>query len=70
MLRRVILSALRLLAGREPEASAVHLQDMNVMGKAVEERAGEALRSEHARPLIERQIGGHQRRGGTLLPAD
>ena len=36
VLRCLILSALRLLAGREPEASAVHLQDMNVMVKAVE----------------------------------
>ena len=53
-LRRVSLSALRLLAGREPEAFAVHLQDMNVMGEAVEERAGEPFRSEHARPFIER----------------
>jgi hypothetical protein len=27
----------------EPEALAVHLEDMDVMGEAVEERAGEAL---------------------------
>ena len=40
---RVALSALRLLACGEPEAFAVHLQDMNVMGEAIEQRAGEAL---------------------------
>jgi hypothetical protein len=59
--RRVSLSSLRFLACGESIAFAVHLQDMNVMGKAVEERAGEAFRSEHARPFIERQIAGHQR---------
>jgi len=69
ILRRVSLSALRLLAGREPEAFAVHLQDMNVMGEAVEERAGEPFRSEHARPFIERQIAGHQRRAELIALA-
>jgi hypothetical protein len=32
-------SALRLLAGHEPEAFAVHLQNMDMMREAVEERA-------------------------------
>ena len=70
VLRRLVLSALRLLAGREPEASAVHFQVMNVMVKAVEECTGEPVRSEHARPYIKRQIAGHQCRTGTLLPAN
>ncbi len=37
----------------EPEALAVHLEDMDVMGQAVEERAGEAFRSKDLGPFIE-----------------
>ena len=70
ILRRLSLSALCLLAGRKPEAFAVHLQDMNVMGEAVEERAGEPFRSEHARPFIEWQIAGHQRRATFIALAE
>ena len=33
---------------------AVHFQDVDVVGQAVEERAGEALLSERGGPLIER----------------
>ena len=35
----------------EPEALAVHLEDLDVMGQAVEERAGEAFRSKDLGPL-------------------
>ena len=35
------------LAVFEPEAVAVHLEDVNVVGKAIEQRAGEALGGEH-----------------------
>jgi transposase len=45
-----------LLALFEPVAVAVHLEDVDVMGQPVEERAGQALGGEHAGPLIERQV--------------
>jgi hypothetical protein len=45
----------------KPEAVAVHLEDMDVMREAVEERAGEPLGAEHGCPLIERQIARDQR---------
>jgi hypothetical protein len=41
--------ALGLLAGCEPKALAVHLQNVDVMREAIEERAGEPLRAEHGR---------------------
>jgi len=40
----------------EPVAFAVHLEDMDVVFKAVDRRAGEALGAEHAGPLTECQI--------------
>jgi hypothetical protein len=42
------------LALFEPVAITVHFEDVDVVGEPVEERAGEALRSEHAGPLVER----------------
>ena len=45
---------LRLLAGGEAVAFAIHLQDVDVMS----ETAGEPLGSEYGRPFVERQIGG------------
>ena len=44
----------------EAVAVAVHLQDMDVVGEPVQQRAGEAFRTEHLGPLIERQVGGDQ----------
>ena len=44
----------------EAVAVAVHLQDVDVVGEPVQQRAGEALRTEHLGPLIERQVGGDQ----------
>ena len=44
----------------EAVAVAVHLQDVDVVGEAVQQRPGEALRSEHLGPLVEGQIGGDQ----------
>ena len=41
-------------------AVAVHLQDMDVVGEPVQQRAGEAFRTEDLGPLIERQVGGDQ----------
>ena len=50
----------RALASRsalpEPVALAVHLQDMDMVGDAVEQRAGEALAGEHRRPFLEGQV--------------
>ena len=40
----------------EPEALTVHLQDMDMMGEPVEERACEAFRAEDTGPFIERQV--------------
>ena len=50
----------RLPAALEPVALAVHLQDMDVVGEPVQQRAGEAFRTEHPGPLIEGQVGGDQ----------
>ena len=50
--------ALTVLALSETIALTVHLEDVDVMGEAVEERAGQALGAEHAGPLVERQIAG------------
>ena len=44
----------------EAVAVAVHLQDVDVMGEAVQQRAGEALRAEHLGPLVEGEVGGDQ----------
>ena len=44
----------------EAVAVAVHLQDMDVVGEPVQQRAGEAFRSEHLGSLVERQVGGDQ----------
>ena len=35
-------------------------QDVDVVGEAVQQRAGQSLRSEHLGPLVEGQVGGHQ----------
>jgi hypothetical protein len=46
------------LAVFEPKAVAIHLENVNVVGKAIEQRTSEALGSEHTGPLIEGQIAG------------
>src|SRR5712692_3107321 len=48
---RAALAPLGLL---EPVAVAVHLQDVDVVGQPIEQRASEALGGEHARPILER----------------
>jgi hypothetical protein len=40
----------------EPEAFAVHLEDVDVVRLAVEDGAGQTLRSEDLGPFIERQV--------------
>ena len=54
------------LALFEAIAFAVHLEDVDVVGEPVEERAGEALRAEHLGPLVERQVGGDQDRAALV----
>ena len=44
----------------ETVALAVHLQDVEVVGEAVQQRAGEAFRSEDLGPFVEGQVGGDQ----------
>jgi hypothetical protein len=41
------------LAVFEPEAVAIHLEDVNVVGKAIEQRACKSFGGEHAGPLVE-----------------
>ena len=44
----------------EPVALAVHLQDVDVVGEAVQQCAGEPLRPEHLGLYVEGKVGGHQ----------
>lgn len=55
------------LALLKPIAVAVHLEDMDMMGQPVEQRAGEPLGGKHAGPLVERQIAGDEG-GAALVP--
>jgi hypothetical protein len=68
--RRVTGSALSLLGCREPEAFTVHLQDMDMMGEAIEQRAREPLRSEDRGPFVEWQVAGHQRGAAFIALAE
>ena len=45
-------------AALEAVALPVHLQDVDMVGEAVQQRAGEPFRAEDLGPLVERQIGG------------
>ena len=54
----------------EPVALAIHLEDVDVVGEAVEERAGEALGAEHLGPFVEGQIGGDQGRAPLVALAE
>src|SRR6516162_2913041 len=54
------------LALREAVALAVHFEDVDVVGEAIQQGAGEPLRAKHAGPLVERQIAGHDY-GAALL---
>jgi len=44
----------------EAEAVAVHLQDVDVMGKSVEQSAGQPFRAEDFGPFGEGQVAGDQ----------
>ena len=41
----------------EAEALTVHLQDMDMVGEAVEESPGEPFRAEDLGPFVEGQVG-------------
>ena len=41
-------------------AVAVHLQDVDLVGEAVQQRSGEAFRAEDLGPFVEGQVGGDQ----------
>ena len=47
-------------ASLEAVAVAVHLQDVDVVGEAVKQSAGEPLGSEDVGPLVEGEVGGDQ----------
>ena len=51
----------------EAVAVAVHLQDVDVVGEAVQQRTGQTLRAEDLGLLVEGQVGGDQ--GGVPLVA-
>jgi hypothetical protein len=58
------------LAVFEPEAVAIHLEDVNVMGESIEQCASQALGTEDAGPLIERQIAGNDDRAALVALAE
>ena len=64
--RRYLVGDIQSLGGgvvpavAEAIAVSVHLQDVDVVGETVQQRAGEALRAEDFGPLVEWQIGGDQ----------
>ena len=47
-------------AALEAVALAVHLDDVDVVGEPVQQRAGEPFGSKHVGPLVEGQIGGDE----------
>ena len=58
---------LRLL---EPVALAVQLQNMDMVGQAIEQRTGQALIPEDARPFLERQIRRNDSRAAFMTLAE
>ena len=54
----------------EPVALAIHLEDVDVVGEAVEESAGKLLGAEHLGPFVEGQIGGDQGRAPLVALAE
>jgi hypothetical protein len=58
------------LAVFKPEAVAVELEDVNVVGETIEQRASEALRGEDAGPLVEGEIAGNDDRAAFVALAE
>ena len=61
---------LGLFAGGQSEAFAVHLEDVNMMGKPVKQRAGEAFGTKDRGSFIEGQIAGDQGRAAFIALAE
>jgi hypothetical protein len=68
-LRRLALREMA-LAMLEPEAVPIHLEDMDVMGETIEQRAGQPLGTEHAGPLVEGQVAGDDDRAALVALAE
>jgi hypothetical protein len=68
----VFMDAIRvnIAALAQPEALAVHLEDMDVVGQAVENGAGEALRAEDLGPFVEGQVRGDDDRAALVALGD
>lgn len=54
----------------EAIAFAIHLEDADVMGQAIEERACETHRSEGIGPFVEGQVAGDQSARASIAVAD
>ena len=54
----------------ETIALAVHFQDMDMVGEAVQQSPGQTFRAEYLGPFIERQVGGHQDRAPLVALAE
>ena len=54
----------------ETIAVAIHFQDMDMVGEAIQQSSGQTFRAEYLRPLIERQVGGHQDRAPLVALAE
>ena len=58
------------LALFESEALAVHFQDVDMVGQAIQQGSGQAFGTEDFRPFIERQIGGDDHRASLVALRD
>ena len=67
LLSGLLASFLRIL---KPIALAVGLEDVNAVGQAVEQRAGQPFAAHHLRPLLEGQIGRDDQAVAFVGPAD
>src|SRR5712692_2222631 len=69
VLRRLIVTDAA-LAVFESVTVAIHLEDVDVVGETIEQRAGQALGGEHTGPLIEGQIAGDDDRAAFVALAE
>ncbi len=66
----LVVGARTVLALFEPVTVAIHLEDVDVVSEAIEQRAGQALGGEHTGPLIEGQIAGDDDRAAFVALAE
>ena len=62
-MRRAFLARAALI---EPEALAVHLENVRMVGEAVEQRSGESFGAEGFGPFIEGRVRGDEDRGALV----